>query len=328
MWTAIQYAMQGRSHIHDNTPCQDKTYAITTNDTTVVALADGAGSAVQSHLGADNATKTICSYLAGNFDLLYNTPDGRIVKQELLSVVLDSLKELAQKSSCALHDLASTLLVVAIHESRYIILHIGDGVIGYTDNDILRVASTPENGEFANQTFFTTSADSLNSMKLFKGEIGSKDSFILMSDGTESGFYNKREKRLASFLLDVIRSFRIGKTDIVECLFQQNFNSLFPKITGDDCSIVFLIKDTSYFSFNSLCFDDKVSFLKLSPKATPRQIKKYDMVLNSLQTPHSLRDLSRTIHLREKYTYRILVRLEELKYVYKASNKYYTILKP
>ena len=60
MWNGIQCYIQGRSHVQTNTPCQDKTYFYNNNDSYIIALADGAGSAKFSHFGAEIITKEIC----------------------------------------------------------------------------------------------------------------------------------------------------------------------------------------------------------------------------------------------------------------------------
>ena len=45
MWKTLQCAVQGRSHIKTEIPCQDKTFTSIENGVSVIALADGAGSA-------------------------------------------------------------------------------------------------------------------------------------------------------------------------------------------------------------------------------------------------------------------------------------------
>ena len=67
-------------------------------------------------------------------------------------------------------------------------------------NNELKIASYPENGEFVNTTIFVTSKDALSTMKLMKGQINGITGFALMSDGTETSLYNKRDKNLASGL--------------------------------------------------------------------------------------------------------------------------------
>ena len=52
MWKVVQCAVQGRGHIKGNIPCQDKIHYYTDENTTITALADGAGSAKLSHIGA------------------------------------------------------------------------------------------------------------------------------------------------------------------------------------------------------------------------------------------------------------------------------------
>ena len=42
MWKIVQCAVQGRSHIKADIPCQDKTFALVKNEVYVMALADGA----------------------------------------------------------------------------------------------------------------------------------------------------------------------------------------------------------------------------------------------------------------------------------------------
>lgn len=87
----------------------------------------------------------------------------------MLSVLRHELTEEAEKHRCNIHDLACTLLLAAVSENRFLLAHIGDGVIGYLDGDTLKVASVPDNGEFANETTFVTSDKAAETMRLFKG---------------------------------------------------------------------------------------------------------------------------------------------------------------
>ena len=65
-----------------------------------------------------------------------------------------------------------TLLFVSIKNNKYIAGHIGDGIIGIIDEkgDAI-VLSEPENGEFANTTYFTTSENYKYHLRLYR-EIG------------------------------------------------------------------------------------------------------------------------------------------------------------
>ena len=102
--------------------------------------------------------------------------------------------------NCTVKDLASTLLFVAVKDDKFILGHLGDGVIGYLKNNCLKTASLPNNGEFSNETYFSTSKDASSHMKLAKGSVRDIDGFVLMSDGTADSFYNKKEKKLCDIL--------------------------------------------------------------------------------------------------------------------------------
>ena len=95
MWKVAQCAVQGRSHIKNDVPCQDKTYFIINDDTVVSALADGAGSAKLSHYGAERITKFICEELSQNFDSYFNNDDGVLVKTELDTKIKNEINSLS-----------------------------------------------------------------------------------------------------------------------------------------------------------------------------------------------------------------------------------------
>ena len=205
MWNCIKSAIQGKSHIFDNTPCQDKVFSLNYKDSCIVSLADGAGSAKYSHLGAEAVTKYVCQNMEHNFEQYFNEENGLVIKQLLINNIQQLLQSIAESNKCKINDLASTLLMVAIKNDNFIIIHIGDGVIGYLSNNELKVASKPNNGEFVNTTVFTTSENVLDSIKLIKGSINNITGFVLMSDGTESSLYQKKENKLAPAIKSIMK---------------------------------------------------------------------------------------------------------------------------
>ena len=123
--------------------------------------------------------------------------DGVQVKLDILQRLRDRLKEIAGRREWELKDLAATFLAVAVSGNRFVVVHVGDGVIGYMRNGELRVASTPDNSEFANETTFVTSEDAIARMRLYRGSLDGVSGFVLMSDGTASSLYNSCTKELA-----------------------------------------------------------------------------------------------------------------------------------
>lgn len=185
MWHFIHYATQGRSHIKNNIPCQDKTYVLQKHNVSVIALSDGAGSARLSHFGAKESVYVISHHIAKHFD---GYLDNNKTKEQLLAKIQKEITRKAIKHKCSLNDLACTLLCIAIRGNEFILFHVGDGVIGCLNNNTLWVLSAPDNGGFANVTNFVTSKNAFESIRYRIGNVGKIDGFVLMSGWHTSKF--------------------------------------------------------------------------------------------------------------------------------------------
>lgn len=331
MWNSVGCEIQGRGHLKTGTPCQDKIHSLCDSDISIVALADGAGSVSHSHYGAERITRFMCHYLYDEFDSFYSNPDGVLVKRIIIEAVLNELDQLANEHECEIKDLASTLLVVGVSSDRYIIIHIGDGVIGYYKNNKISVASAPENGEFTNSTVFTSSPDALAKMKILKGEVNSIGGFVLMSDGPESSLYDKRKKSLANALKRVVLQMQIGNITDVEKRLQNSFETVIRNNTTDDCSIVFLVNRLSnisdYFNWN---YEEKATFWGMrnlrNGHVIQKRINKVDYILALLNKPHTVNELSRRLHIKPIYTRRCLKILCDSSLVVEDHGRYYSLL--
>ena len=242
MWNIIQCAVKGRSHEKVNMPCQDKTYALFENDVQTIALADGAGSAKLSHFGAETVTRCISEEMVQKFDDYFNNEDGMTVKQQMIEVIEKRLEQTAKQQECDMIDLASTLLFVAIKDNKFIMAHIGDGIIGYLKQDELKIATHPMNGEFINTTVFTTSMDVVRETRLIKGGVEEIKGFVLMSDGTESSLYNKKDDKFADVVKKIMKMSMKSEIKIVEKQLKQSFENVVSKATVDDCSMIMIVR--------------------------------------------------------------------------------------
>ena len=306
----VQCAVQGRGHLSSGTPCQDKTFSVVKDACSVCALADGAGSACLSHFGAEAVTQTICNYIAENFDLLINEEKGASAKKSIFKTIGDRLEALCDEKECAIKDFASTLLFVAEKAGMFIICHIGDGVIGYVKEGKVLVASHPENGEFANTTVFTTSCNAIASMKLIKGSLKQISGFILMSDGTEASFYNKREKVLSPSLARLIKLASVCDVNYMSQKLNNTFENLVKQKTSDDCSIVLMSQEAGGRGYVDLPAKDKCELLGLThTRVSRKRLKSFEVVLMALQSWGTSHATKRRLHLRGKKLDRILNRL-------------------
>ena len=323
MWKKVHCAVQGRGHRKNQVPCQDKTFCYQENGVLVAALADGAGSAKLSHYGAACITEYIAKDLAKYFDLYYNCDDGRAIKKQLISKIIHKLDDLCSDLQCERRDCASTLLVVAVTDDRFILMHIGDGVIGYIKQSKLKVASLPENGEFSNVTVFTTSLEALSTMKLLKGNLGEIDSFVMMSDGTQAGLYSKREKRLSSALLKVADYVRYFPEVTVQDMLKQSLENVVKQVTTDDCSIVVLAKNYNK-DIRSLPIGEQSRLLDIGSikGADRKRLVRLRSILAMLENPISLDDISKEFHLKNKYAKKYVEFFLNKGLIQEKNNKY------
>lgn len=238
-WSMSGAEVQGTGHRKAGIPCQDCTLTYSLKGVHVVTLADGAGSACLSHFGARAVTSAIAHAVVRDFQCLITMSDEGI-RAWARGVITYALEGVAEKEACRLSDLSSTLLLVAVKKQRFLALHIGDGVIGCFKHHDLFVLSAPENGEFANQTWFTTTLSQADSLRVYRGDASSISGFVLMSDGVEPSLYDMRKKQLSHAVINLlIHNQRIPGHKMSELLEQSLEMSIVPRTT-DDCSIALL----------------------------------------------------------------------------------------
>lgn len=238
-WKLASAYVTGRGHHLKNVSCQDRTFELIKNHSTGtfygLALADGAGSCKYSDLGAEIITEKTLSFIKSNFSSLFKSNK---ISQDLLYYIDTTLNNLAKEKNIEVKDLSSTLLFVALKESKFIIGHIGDGVIGVLDkNNKIHVLSQPENGEFSNSTYFTTSSNYPSRMRIKKGIIQNSIGFILMSDGTANSLYDIKNKKLIEVNIDIINWLEKESSKTVKLALTENLENIIKKKTLDDCSL-------------------------------------------------------------------------------------------
>lgn len=274
-WRSALSRCQGRAHISTQTPCQDQVFRAEHLDgSVVVALADGAGSAQFSHYGADAVVRYASAWVAEHFDQLFRaTSNVKRVRTQLVHDLQSELSRIARRGlrvtasdrerlslpskseqplvPCAMRDLASTLLLVAIKDERYIALHLGDGLVGIEIRSArgqlrTRVLGAPDNGEHANETQFITSEKAAERLRMYRGRISTTKrdlaGFILMSDGPEAVLYHKLTQALAPACAKLLQGCRDIPAIEMQTQLTATLRDVIAPRTHDDCSIVLLAR--------------------------------------------------------------------------------------
>jgi serine/threonine protein phosphatase PrpC len=271
MWSILNFELRGKGHIKENVPCQDKTFSLYANGVTVCALSDGAGSALFSHYGAETAVRSICLFLTEHFDNVYNA-NGKNAKSMILDILLSNLDEKAKEINCKLKDLAATLLVVAVNGDNCVVIHIGDGIIGCLRNGGLEIISFPNNGEFANSTYFITTDNTIHHITIKKGNVNNISGFALMSDGTAESMYSKKDKSLIPAIKKIMQTSVLFNDEAALAFIKKGFD-LVVENTTDDCSLGIIARHDEYLSlYDGLTASEKIDLFGLN--GSKREIKK------------------------------------------------------
>lgn len=329
-WKSVCGAVPGKGHAKKNLPCQDKVARRAENGIHVIALADGAGSASLSHFGAQVVVNCVTDFVAEKFFDLIAQEDGRLVMQEILSVVLQALNNEADLRKCSLKDLASTLLIAAVGDEKFFLAHLGDGVIGYLNETGLKVATTPDNGEFGNETVFVTSANAAAHMRIFKGALKNISSFILMSDGSEQSLYNKRNKTLAPAVKRLMHRTTLIDADVLTPQLERALSTVVAENTHDDCSVAILARNSDQLPpLEDLPLSERQSLFQIANDSAPRKIRKKilrcDKICALLKQPLTLRRLSQRLRLKPLHVRKRLRRLLKAGVIRKVNSRYETV---
>lgn len=242
MFREFHYQVRGRGHVADGGRGQDRTAYLSRNGVQALCLSDGAGSASHSEFGAQALVDAGCRLLVNRFSDFVVRQDGAALKTEIVEHLLDRLRDVAARQNVEVRDLAATFLAVAAAGEEFLIVHVGDGVVGYVKDGNALVASGPDNSEFANQTTFLASEGVVAAMRILRGRLDGVDGFILMSDGTANSLYNARTKALAPACLKIVAQLASAPTPRTKnpAHKKQLRRLLDTKVrfaTKDDCSI-------------------------------------------------------------------------------------------
>ncbi|MFN8485441.1 MAG: PP2C family serine/threonine-protein phosphatase [Anaerolineae bacterium] len=158
-WRVVGASASGQSHDVQGVPCQDAhAYRVLDDGTLLVAVADGAGSAVRAQEGAQNAVLCALAWLADS--LAMDAPDDadawRALMADTFAVTREVMAAIARDDGMPLREYSATLMCVVVTDCWLVVGQIGDGIVVMEDRGELTVAVRPQRGEYANESAFLT----------------------------------------------------------------------------------------------------------------------------------------------------------------------------
>lgn len=187
-WKVVAASVRGSAHEESGEPCQDASAHVVVGEWLVAAVCDGAGSARLSSLGASVGCRAAVDALAALLEATFPRGDGELASlcRDAVRAARAEVRVRAAAQGAELADGHATMVGVVAGVSRGIFFHVGDGaaVALPADPSSRAVVSRPENGDFAEQTYFFTE-DGWEERLRFLSFSGA-GRIVLMSDGAMS----------------------------------------------------------------------------------------------------------------------------------------------
>lgn len=187
-WHVAGVSVRGLSHVKRNQPCQDAHFwREFPGGAMVVSVADGAGSANLSQLGAARAAVSSVDWVA---ELVHGQlPESDDEWQQLLLAALqtahESVNAVADKRKVTPRDLATTLILSVVTSDTIAVVQVGDGAaVALTADGVLEAVTSPQRGEHINETFFFTAPNYRDAAQfsIWHGPVGG---VAIISDGLQ-----------------------------------------------------------------------------------------------------------------------------------------------
>jgi hypothetical protein len=241
-WRIVASSAIGTSHLASGSICQDAhAFRVLEDGTLIIAVGDGAGSAIRSAEGARCATDTAVDFLAGR---LSRSPDHDVAPAlaESLSTARGALEALATESLSA-GDFATTLLIAVVTAAHISIAQVGDGAIVIQHQDeSLDVVTQASNSEYVNQTTFITSPDALDQAYFNVRPSSTIRGIAVLTDGMQLlAIHHRTNTAFEAFFGPMFR-FAADATSNGESLEEFLMSTAVSSRTDDDKTLVFTIR--------------------------------------------------------------------------------------
>lgn len=206
MWTIAQGSLIGPHHRKNSEPNQDSYLSLEVDGLVALAVADGAGSLPQSHVGARLAVETAVGFVQIHHQVK--------PLDELMSEALQASRE-----ALLAHDdpdaIGSTLALALASEEEWVVGVVGDSyAIVHTTEGTHEVYSESPISEYANITSLLTSAKYLPVIECGSGPLlgvsvasDGIETFSLRQGEAIDGFWTPVLKRVSAKSIDFERLF-------------------------------------------------------------------------------------------------------------------------
>ena len=211
-------------------------------------VCDGCGSAPKAMEGAEFIAEFMSKGLLEITEQLDELGPGEWLIDEIVVLVAQLRKTMRQKLPSPLNDYAATIVAALVNNSGGFIFHIGDG-IGTVfsleeklEKPVLSVTaqSEPENGEYANVTFYPTEPSWIKHIRLTP--ITSWAAIFLGTDGSQEILYDGNQfspPSMSQIIMSLIKNPDRGNRYLEQVLDAQEAQ----KLSSDDKAAIIIVNE-------------------------------------------------------------------------------------
>ncbi|MGA2190941.1 MAG: PP2C family serine/threonine-protein phosphatase [Steroidobacteraceae bacterium] len=208
MWRVFSASTTGQRNLDHGEAGQDACHCLVTNDVLVAVVCDGAGSVREGRAGSQFMARALAEELSSAVPAATGTHLESII-HGAIEAARTGLANLAASRELEFHDFSCTLVGCVAAPAGGWFFHIGDGFAIWQSAAGDSVLSRPENGEYADETYFVTDENWKDHLRLTPFPAPERGCLLgLMSDGTapfavdrtRSGFFRPFIDPVSAFL--------------------------------------------------------------------------------------------------------------------------------
>lgn len=234
---AVGATRQGRKNQLADNPNEDHFTIVYHGDYVISVISDGCGTATSAAEGAQATSTLIVKGLQVVADQLRENGPGQWMVDAVFEQFLNVRKELISRYGPNLGHYAATVVASIADQTGGVLVHLGDGIAAayaIERSNLSAIAiSEPENGEYANETYYLTDQRWAHHLRLTPH--GPADLIVLASDGAQDIFYLGNQIREDT--INIFKDTALGSQPIIDDLFD------LPEVrerTNDDHTLVFI----------------------------------------------------------------------------------------
>jgi hypothetical protein len=244
-WKVFFASATGKYHLASNAPCQDSAHYAVVEDVLIGVVCDGAGSANEGHVGSEffarNLTELIAESVKSGHFAEVAREDYRDYLSAMIQAIRSQLDEIAVSRQLTPRDFACTLVGCVAFRDGGCFFHIGDGFAIHLSETGESVLSQPENGEYADETYFVTDDNWKDHLRVTPISVVNCGGLIgLMTDGASPFAVNKPRTGFYGPFIDPVVNFLRNATEHNGCQALKNLleSEKAYEITPDDKTLL------------------------------------------------------------------------------------------